>query len=168
MKIEKHLLRSGLGIVLAIVNLVFVFNQVAAQDQLFDEQDKFTRADRLRGSVTPEREWWDLKHYDLWIEVFPETRKIRGSNEIKFSALKAGQKMQIDLQQPLEITKVEHGDKELKYEREGNVYWINFENEILAGTNDSIKVFYSGKHLLPGDWCEYLVANQRSWLRRTG
>jgi hypothetical protein len=38
--------------------------------------------------------------------------------------------MQIDLQPPLAITKVLHGDAELKFEREGNVYWVTFEKEI--------------------------------------
>ncbi|MGI9065162.1 MAG: hypothetical protein ACR2HX_01980 [Pyrinomonadaceae bacterium] len=38
--------------------------------------------------------------------------------------------MQIDLQPPLAITKIIHGDSQLKFEREGNVYWVMFEKEI--------------------------------------
>ena len=34
--------------------------------------------------------------------------------------------MQIDLQPPLSITK-SRGDAQLKFEREGNVYWVMFE-----------------------------------------
>jgi hypothetical protein len=33
-------------------------------------QEKFTRADTLRGSITPERGWWDLNYYHLDVEVF--------------------------------------------------------------------------------------------------
>ncbi|MCR9084126.1 MAG: M1 family peptidase, partial [Cyclobacteriaceae bacterium] len=43
-------------------------------------QDVITRADTLRGSITPERAWWDLNYYHLSVEVFPETQSIQGKN----------------------------------------------------------------------------------------
>ena len=107
-----------------------------AQKTLFGEQEKFSEADRLRGSVTPQRQWWDLKHYDLSIEVFPETKSLKGSNLITFVANEPGQTMQIDLQQPLTITSVKLGESELKFERsdqeQSNVYWISFEQQVKA------------------------------------
>ena len=106
-------------------------------------QLKFSRQEKLRGAVTPEREWWDLMHYDLKVEFFPERKYIKGSNLISFTTLEPSKRMQIDLQTPLAITKVEHGEKSLKYEREGNVYWITFENELPKG-DDQIKIFYEG------------------------
>ncbi|MFA7410270.1 MAG: hypothetical protein WCY83_08580, partial [Bacteroidales bacterium] len=33
--------------------------------------DTLTRQDTLRGSITPEREWWDLIYYHLDIRVNP-------------------------------------------------------------------------------------------------
>ena len=48
---------------------------------------KFTRQDTLRGSITPEREWWDLRHYDLKVEVFPDEKFIKGSNTIHYRVL---------------------------------------------------------------------------------
>lgn len=105
----------------------------------------FTRQDKLRGSITEERAWWDLKHYELTVEVQPDTRQIKGSNKIKFLALKPGQKMQIDLQKPLAISKIVFDGKELKYQREGNVYWVEFPAEIEAGTTNSILIHYAGK-----------------------
>ncbi|MEO6588408.1 MAG: M1 family peptidase, partial [Pyrinomonadaceae bacterium] len=104
-----------------------------------------SRQEILRGSITPERDWWDLQHYHLAIEFFPDKKTIKGSNEIVFKTLKAGDKMQIDLQKPLEITKVTHGNEELKFEREGNVYWVSFANEIPTGVEDKIMVFYEGR-----------------------
>jgi hypothetical protein len=41
--------------------------------------------------------------------------------------------MQIDLQPPLAITKITHGDSQLKFEREGSVYWVMFEKDIPKG-----------------------------------
>ena len=34
----------------------------------------FTRQDTLRGSITPEREWWDLTYYDLNVKVEPDKK----------------------------------------------------------------------------------------------
>src|ERR1051326_8990983 len=90
------------------------------------QTDNITRQEMLRGSVTPEREWWDVLHYDLKVEFLPETKRLKGSNTITFKTLKPGSKMQIDLQPPLAITKVTHGDAALNFEREGNVYWVLF------------------------------------------
>src|SRR5687767_14803488 len=80
-----------------------------------------TRQEILRGAITPEREWWDVVHYDLSVQFLPETRSINGSNVITFRTVKPGKKMQIDLQPPLNITKIMSGNSELKFEREGNV-----------------------------------------------
>ena len=53
--------------------------------------------------------------------------------------------MQIDLQPPLAVTKIIHGNSELKFEREGNVYRAFFEKDIPKGVEDKIVVFYEGK-----------------------
>lgn len=107
-------------------------------------QTNVTRQEILRGSITPEREWWDVMHYHLNVEFLPETRRLRGSNIITFKTLKPGNKMQIDLQPPLAITKITHGDSQLKFEREGNVFWVMFGKELPAGVEDKIEVFYEG------------------------
>src|SRR5687767_13711362 len=104
-----------------------------------------TRQETLRGSITSEREWWDVQHYHLAIEFFPDKKSIKGSNTITFKTLKAGNKMQIDLQPPLAVTRVAHGASDLKFEREGNVYWVTFAKDIPAGTEEKIEVFYEGK-----------------------
>jgi hypothetical protein len=33
--------------------------------------EAITRQETLRGSVTPEREWWDVLHYHLQVEFLP-------------------------------------------------------------------------------------------------
>jgi aminopeptidase N len=112
---------------------------------LFAQTEPVTRQEMLRGSITPEREWWDLQHYDLSIQFFPETRTIKGSNIISFKTLKAGSKMQIDLQTPLNMTKITHGATNLKFEREGNVYWVFLDKELPKGVDDSITVYWEGR-----------------------
>jgi aminopeptidase N len=111
---------------------------------LHAQTEPITRQEMLRGSVTPEREWWDVLHYHLQVEFLPETRRLKGSNTITFKTLKPGNKMQIDLQPPLAITKVTHGDEELKFDREGNVYWVTFAKEVPKGVEDEIEISYEG------------------------
>ena len=128
---------------LMVIAAVFLQMQFAAGYLLAQSQD-VTRQERLRGSITPEREWWDVLHYHLKVEFLPETRRLKGSNTITFKTVKAANKMQVDLQPPLAITKVTHGAAELKFEREGNVYWVMFEKTIPQGTEDKVEVFYEG------------------------
>jgi len=71
----------------------------------------------LRDTITPERAWWDLLHYRLAVEFIPKEKAIKGNNEIRFRALNAGQRMQIDLQPPLAITEVAHQGTPLVFTR---------------------------------------------------
>jgi aminopeptidase N len=135
------ILHKATFLTVSVISLVLA-TQFAAIAQ---EEKAVTRAEMLRGTITPEREWWDVQHYDLSVQFMPETRTIKGSNEITFKTLKPGSKMQIDLQTPLNITKILHGTTELKYEREGNVYWVTFDQEIPAGVEDKIMIYYEGR-----------------------
>jgi aminopeptidase N len=105
----------------------------------------FTHQDTLRGSITPERVWWDLNYYDLAIDVDIDNKFIRGTNTVYFYVLFSQQKMQIDLQEPLVITKVVYEGKELAYSKEGNAYWIVFPYPLTSGARESITISYEGK-----------------------
>jgi hypothetical protein len=64
----------------------YLFAQ-ASQATQAPQAEPITRQETLRGSVTPEREWWDVLHYHLQVEFLPETRRLRGSNTITFKTL---------------------------------------------------------------------------------
>ena len=107
--------------------------------------DGFSRQDVLRGTVTAERQWWDVQHYRLALEVMPETKSIQGSNVITFAVVSDGDRMQVDLQKPLEVTRVLHDGAELAFEREGKVYWVTFPRKLRAGSEHAVEVFYGGR-----------------------
>ncbi len=111
-------------------------------------QTEPTRSQKLRGSITPERKWWDLVHYDLAMQIFPEEKSIKGTNTISFRSLSPGQRMQIDLQEPLKITWVKMEEQELRFTREGNVYYISLPKQIQAGANAKITIAYQGQPLV--------------------
>ncbi|MEO6133109.1 MAG: M1 family metallopeptidase [Saprospiraceae bacterium] len=104
----------------------------------------FNRQDTLRGSITPQRAWWDLKYYDLAIDFDIANKYIKGSNTIYFDVIIPEQTMQIDLQEPLAITAVFYGQEPLLCKREGNVYWITFPQQLIPGTKDNITIYYEG------------------------
>lgn len=112
----------------------------------FAQQTKpnFTRQDTLRGSITPEREWWDLTYYHLDIQVFPELKTIKGKNTIQFKVLKKQRVLQVDLQAPLTITKVTYKNKEIPFKSEGNAHFITLPKAPKKDSLQEIVVFYEG------------------------
>ena len=119
------------------------------------EEDKsYTKADYLRGSITPEREWWDLNYYHLDIEVEPDKKYISGKNTIRYKVLKSEQIMQIDLQPPMEIEKVMSDGEELSFKSSGNVHLILLDKKQKEGDFNQIEVYYSGypKEAINAPW----------------
>lgn len=123
---------------------------------LFGQEDQgFTQDDFLRGSITPEREWWDLTFYHLDIEVKPDEKFIGGKNTIRYKVLTQKEIMQIDLQPPLKIEKIVQNGKELSYKKEGkNAYMVLLVEQQKAGDENEIVVHYSGhpKEALRAPW----------------
>ena len=68
----------------------------------------FTHQDTLRGTITPERAWWDVFTYNIYVAPDYKTKTIKGYNEISFGINSDGKnrKMQIDLQQPMMIDSI--------------------------------------------------------------
>ena len=121
---------------------------------LMEEKNNLSRQDTLRGSITPERIWWDLTYYHLKVQVNPEKRYISGENTIKYNVLSANQTMQIDLQAPLNITKVTQDGKNLKILHDGNAHFITLNKQQVIGNTESIIVQYEGnpKEAIRAPW----------------
>lgn len=107
-------------------------------------QPVFTRQDSLRGSITPEREWWDLSYYHLNIKVNPADSTIQGTNSIFYKVLKNYGELQIDLQPPLQITRVTQNDTELKFRKDGNAWFVELKEDQKEGDIKSVVVHYKG------------------------
>ncbi|GGI57961.1 M1 family metallopeptidase [Winogradskyella haliclonae] len=111
---------------------------------LLNKKNEFTRQDTLRGSITPEREWWDLTYYHLDIEVKPDEKFISGKNTIQYKVLKPYQVMQIDLQVPMQITKVLQNGKALDVKHNGNAHFVTLNDKQKTGAVNTIEVHYKG------------------------
>ena len=111
---------------------------------LFCSAQNYTNRDTLRGSITPERLWWDLLHYDLKLKIDPSEKFISGSNTIKYKVLDKGSTLQIDLQDPLQITKILQTNKPLAYSKKGFAYFIDLHEEPEIGSLGMLEIFYEG------------------------
>lgn len=107
----------------------------------------FTKADTLRGSVTPERSWWDIQRYDLAFTPDYVNKTIVGQNKITYKVTRDNHphKMQIDLAEPLIIDSVILGGKEKRpVEKSGSAWYIDMPSQ-KKSTENNVEIFYSGK-----------------------
>jgi len=151
--------------------------------QPLSKKVKLTSQDTLRGSITPERAWWDVSSYNIHVTPDYKTKTISGWNQLTFRVLKdrKGRKMQIDLQQPMIIDSIIFNNKQLKkFNRVGNVYFIDFGNHVFktqaqlpknkSYTFPFIKIYFHGKPReavnppWDGGWIWSRDAKGRPWM----
>ena len=137
-----------------IIFFFIVFTVDGLSQGLMEDKLLPTRQDSLRGSITPEREWWDLTYYHLDIKVEPDKKFISGSNTVGYKVLKSNKTMQIDLQEPMEITSVISDGKPLKFNREGNAYFIELKAKQKKNDVNYLEIFYEGfpKEAIRAPW----------------
>jgi aminopeptidase N len=132
--------------------------QYSSPAQPLNQKGKFTHQDTLRGSITPERAWWNVVSYDIYVAPDYETKRISGWNQIGFDVIMEGKnkKMQIDLQEPLLIDSIVFNSKRItNFSRNGNVYIIDLGDYDFITTKTSLaknkpvryhlKIYYHGK-----------------------
>lgn len=105
----------------------------------------FTRQDSLRGSITPEREWWDLVWYHLDVAIEPSDSSLNGNVEVGYRVIKPHNIMQIDLQPPLIIKSVIENGKALSFRADGNAWFIDIPGKKEEGSLNKITVHFGGK-----------------------
>lgn len=108
------------------------------------QNNNFTRADTLRGALSPLRSSYDINYYHLDIKLDIENKKISGSNLFRFTAVQDLNQLQFDLFENLNIEKVSYQGKEIQFKREFNAVFINFPESIKKGTKAEFTVFYNG------------------------
>ncbi len=145
------------GLIIFAISLTIIGYSSCAQP--LHSPGRITSQDSLRGSLTPERTWWDVSSYNIQVEPDFNKKTIRGWNQVSFNVPVdvSGKKMQLDLQQPMQIDSVIFNGRRLKnITRNGNVYYLDFDNYKFSSTASnlkkgleskahSIKVYFQGK-----------------------
>ena len=104
-----------------------------------------THADSLRGSITPERAWWDATFYDLHTRISPADSTISGYVGISYTVLAPAREMQIDLQMPMVIDSIEQNRRMLNFRRDSNAFFASLLEEQKVGDHEAVIVYYHGK-----------------------
>lgn len=106
---------------------------------------KFSAQDTLRGSITPERIWWDLVYYDLDVTVQPKAKSIRGTNTIHYKVVSPNNIMQIDLQPPMKLIKAVQDEVELSINQNGNAHFIQLKKKQNRKKIEQIILHFEGQ-----------------------
>ena len=135
--------------------LILIFTSCFANftcAQLFNKNGRFTHQDTLRGSIGPERIWWDVLHYDISVTPDFKTKTISGKTTIRYKVIqeKHSDYLQIDLQKPLKIDNIFYDGKMYinypakPFYNEGNVWHIPLPKAALNSAH-TIGITYRGK-----------------------
>ncbi|WP_283640707.1 M1 family metallopeptidase [Mesonia mobilis] len=128
--------------------ILFSFFQFSNAQLLSGKEKNYTRKDSLRGSLRPERTDYDVKKYDLFVKVDPEKKYISGVNKISFKTSAKLPKLQIDLFENMKIDSILFRGKKLKFNREFNAVFVEFEKAIKKNKKRTLEVYYSGNPII--------------------
>ncbi|HYK77770.1 MAG TPA: M1 family metallopeptidase [Daejeonella sp.] len=112
--------------------------------QLLNPKKEFSKADTLRGSLSTLRTCYDINYYHLDLKVDIDNKFISGSNLFRFTATQDFNRLQFDLFDNLQISKVIYHGQEVPFQREYNAVFVDFPTKISKGSTDEFTVFYSG------------------------
>ncbi len=104
----------------------------------------FGRKDSLRGSITKERAWWDLLHYDLEVAVDIDHKSISGKNTIRYRVIDSYKELHIDLQAPMKIKSIQQEGEFLIYRKEYSAYFVKLTKPQKPGSIHEISIDFEG------------------------
>ncbi|MDY0905846.1 M1 family metallopeptidase [Pedobacter sp. CFBP9032] len=127
-----------------LIFCAFALCVIQANAQMLGKNQPNSRADSLRGTLTPLRTCYDINYYHLDVKIDLEQKSVSGSNEFAFTATQDFTKLQFDLFDNLKIEKVVYKDKNLPFTKEYNAVFVTFPETIKKGSKDKFTVYYSG------------------------
>lgn len=132
-----------------LLGLTLLFLSVpTAFAQLLENQESFSKADSLRGTLSPLRSCYDINYYHLDVKVDIDQHAVSGNNEFNFTATTDFSQLQFDLFSNLKIEKVVYKGKSVPFSRSFNAVFVRFPEIIKKGKKEKFQVFYSGSPVI--------------------
>lgn len=129
--------------------LIFLaITQVSFSQLLDGPQGDYTKADTLRGMLSPERTCFDVTYYDLMLDLDFNEKSIHGYNDVYFSVEEDFKRIQLDLFENMSIDAVVFDGDTLSYERLYNAFFIDFTDIQKKGNEGVLRVYYNGKPII--------------------
>jgi aminopeptidase N len=128
----------------AVCLVVALWPAAALAQQSPSDTQETGRAAVLRGEYGRYRANNDVRFYHLDVRIEPDTKRISGSNTIRFRMLRDDTRIQLDLFANLTVERIMLGSRGLNYERELNAVFVDFPETLRAGRDYEIVFHYSG------------------------
>ncbi|WP_143708777.1 M1 family metallopeptidase [[Flexibacter] sp. ATCC 35208] len=109
----------------------------------------FTRADTLRGMLSPLRSCYDVTFYHLDADIDLDRRRISGNNKIRFKVISPFDQMQIDLYANMKINEILFKNQSLTFTRDANAVFVKFPGMQPVGSIEEITIYYEGIPQVP-------------------
>lgn len=105
-----------------------------------------TRADTLRGALSPERTCYDVRWYHLDVTIDPSTKRIDGSTTIRFTGVQESQRLQVDLFANMDLKAITlDGGASLPFTREFGAVFVSLPRPLKPGETHDLIVEYGGE-----------------------
>lgn len=127
-------MKSFLSIQLFIIVSIGVINAQPLKKQ----------ADSLRGFLNENRNWFNVKQYNIYVKPNIPNKSIEGSVEMYFDVERNANIMQLDLQEPMIIDAITFNNKKLMFKQIRNICLISFNEPFKNKTEQLIKIIYHG------------------------
>lgn len=102
----------------------------------------------LLGQHRPERDYFDVTHYQLKVKIDPFSQTIQGSSAVQFIVKENTKRMQLDLSQLLTIDSIVFNQQRCFSERYHDSFFIKLPTEVQKGEQHTVTVFYHGKPII--------------------
>src|SRR5258708_13471800 len=136
-------------VIVLIVGYSFFIVPFCSAQLAAGEKEKFTHADTLRGSITPERAWWNVLHYDIQVTPDYDKKSIKGITSIRFQAIAAGRVLQVDVKEPMRILSIRWLNNTLKFKRERNPFHVYLPRTIKTASIETLTANYEATPCQP-------------------
>ncbi len=113
------------------------------RNTIYHQEETFSEADTLRGKLSPARTCYDVRFYDLKVDVYPDTKTIAGEVDIVFTATQDFERLQIDLYENLEIDSIIYQGTPVLFQRRFQAVFVQLPS-IKKGSTDQFTVHYHG------------------------
>jgi aminopeptidase N len=123
--------------------LILLFAPFLALSQ--QQEETFTRADSLRGLLSPERTCYNLTFYHLDVRIDPSDSSVRGYNDITFRVEAPFHRMQLDLFRNMHLDSTVLDGETLPFSREEDAFFVETHRTLRKGEQHTLRVSYSGK-----------------------
>ena len=133
-------------VLLTLLAAILISHSGFGQEPSHFKWGPFTKADSLRGFLSPLRTCYDVTYYHLSIEVDTTSHSITGSNNMVFNVVSPFSKMQVDLFANMHVDSILFEDgSTLNFSREYGAVFVDMPRELSPGTLHHIVFYYSGK-----------------------